>query len=255
MRAGVAIRVIYLFLLINTFFACTRQEPDINSGVGDYVILLHGLGRSSKSMAKLENRFRAEGFEVINLNYPSTEHDIAYLSRNYLKKVVDEDCRDSRKQVHFVTHSLGGIVVRHYLAESAPVNLGRLVMLGPPNGGSEVVDFLQGSGLGELLLGPAFCELGTAEESIPNSLGAPPCETGVIAGNRTINWINSIIIPGPDDGKVSLVRAGLPGMQDYLIVKRTHPMIMKADEVLDAAVNFIKEGGFKPVITPPSAVQ
>lgn len=140
---------------------------------------------------------------------------------------------------------MGGIIVRHYLSENNLPNLGRLVMLGPPNQGSEVVDFLKKSRVGEFVLGPAFNQLGTGRQSLPNNLGPAPCETGIIAGSRSINLINSMIIPGADDGKVSLKRARLRGMKDYLVVQRTHPLMMNSKEVQDQVLHFIKQGRFE----------
>lgn len=217
--------------------------PEI-PGTGDYVILLHGLGRSSSSMKPLGTFLSKKDYHVINIDYPSRDHPIEYLVDMHLKKTIDKRCIDSSKKIHFVTHSLGGIVTRVCLKKYPELNVGRVVMLGPPNRGSEVADFLTKYSLVRRLMGPALSQLKTDAKSLPNSLGPPPCETGVIAGNVSFNWINSLIIPGPDDGKVSVKRARLEGMKDFLLVKRSHIFIMKAPEVMRAVYSFLSRGKF-----------
>ncbi len=218
-------------------------KPEI-PGKGDYVILLHGLGRSSASMEPMAEFLNPKGFHVINIDYPSRDHTIEYLVDKHLKETIETTCTDSLKKIHFVTHSLGGIVVRYYLKENMSPRIGRVVMLAPPSRGSEVADFLSKISPVNSLMGPALSQLKTSADSIPNSLGPPPCETGVITGNVSFNWINSLIIPGPDDGKVSVKRARLTGMKEFLVVKRSHIFIMKAPEVHQAVYNFLTRGKF-----------
>lgn len=139
---------------------------------------------------------------------------------------------------------MGGIIVRFYLKKFSPRNIGRIVMISPPNGGSEVADFLMNNFFIRRILGPAIGQLGTGKNSVPNSIGAIKYDTGIITGSSSINWINSAIIPGKDDGKVSIKRARLRGMKDFLVVKRSHTFIMKAPEVMEAVYNFLTTGKF-----------
>ena len=187
----------------------------------EYVILLHGLCRTSRSMAPIEKAFFASGYRVLNVDYPSRTAAIEKLSDDAIGRAVADCQKDGGAKIHFVTHSLGGILVRSYLSRHSITNLGRVVMLGPPNQGSEVVDKLGVWWIFKKLNGPAGSELGTSGISTPNQLGPANFCAGVIAGDRSINWINSALIPGSDDGKVSVKRTKLEGMADHIVIHRS----------------------------------
>ena len=131
---------------------------------GDYVVLLHGLGRTAVSMSRLRSFLGKQGYQVINVTYPSTRFPIELLSDVWLHRLLENRIVDPKARVHFVTHSLGGIIVRHYLSKHSMENLGRVVMLAPPNHGSEIIDRLQASSFTRNLLGPTRLELGTGDE-------------------------------------------------------------------------------------------
>jgi triacylglycerol lipase len=210
----------------------------------EHVILLHGLCRSSSSMHKMQRALTAAGYQVWNIDYPSRTNTVAGLSETVLAPAI-RDCETAgATRIHFVGHSLGGILVRDYLVRHAVTNAGRVVMLGPPNQGSEIVDKLGSWWLFKKINGPAGCELGTAPDSAPNRIGPPSVSIGVIAGNRSINWINSFLIPGPDDGKVSVARTRLSGMADHLVLPTTHPFIMKNRSVIKQTIHFLRGGKF-----------
>ena len=139
---------------------------------------------------------------------------------------------------------MGGILVRYYLGLNKMPNLGRVVMLSPPNQGSEVVDKLKDFPLFKWLNGPAGQQLGTDKDSLPNSIGPPDYEVGIITGDRSINPILSLLIPGEDDGKVSVKNAKLKGMKDFLVVHKSHPFIMNDENVLKQVTFFIENGVF-----------
>lgn len=207
------------------------------------VVLLHGLGRSSTSMLVMKHRLEGEGFRVISENYASTEQEIKDLTR-WLAGVLDRCCPVEGGKTHFVTHSLGGIVLRQYLEDNEFLNLGRVVMLAPPNQGSEVADYLMDWKLFQSVSGPTGQQLGTGAESIPNSLRPVNFELGVIAGDFSyIPW-TSDLIPGPDDGLVGVDRARAAGMSDFLVVPRSHSFIMNSGEVASEVISFIRTGSF-----------
>jgi len=205
-------------------------------------ILLHGLARSSSSMKAVENRLTQEGYQVVNQGYESTEHPIAELAVTTVEKAL-ADCAE-QSSAHFVTHSMGGILVRQYAFQKGTQHIGRVVMLGPPNQGSETVDKLGDLWLFELINGPAGVELGTSPESVPNSLGPVEFELGVIAGTNSFNPLFSSWLEGEDDGKVSVARARVEGMSAFRTIPNTHTFMMNADVALDEIVSFLQHGVF-----------
>jgi hypothetical protein len=206
------------------------------------VILLHGLARTEKSLVKLENKLIDEGYHTINQGYPSTKHKIEKLAKDTISKALSK-CLDGEK-IHFVTHSMGGILVRQYLKENTIDNLGRVVMLGPPNKGSQVVDNLQNTPGFKFMNGPAGMQLGTGKMNVPDQLGPADFELGIIAGTRSINLILSTMLPNPDDGKVSVANTKLEGMSDHISLPVTHPFMMRNNEVMDQVIYFLKNGSF-----------
>ena len=218
-----------------------QDAPASESGV---VVVLHGLARSASSMSRLAGSLESAGYRVCNISYPSRKHSVEKLTNEFVAADVRTCTSRSAQPVHFVTHSLGGIVVRQ-LAVSAPdINIGRVVMLSPPNHGSEVVDKLGGLFLFQLINGPAGQQLGTGSLSLPRSLGAPTFDLGIITGKRSVNPILSVLIPGTDDGKVSLESARLVGMKDFLVVSSSHPFIMNNREAIAQTINFLRDGAF-----------
>ena len=208
----------------------------------EVVILLHGLIRTSASMEAMEDALLEEAYIVHNIDYPSRHFPIEQLAKDVREQI--EALTESDDTIHFVTHSMGGILVRTIQKETPLENIGRVVMLSPPNQGSELADSLGGLSLYNWINGPAGGQLGTDPDGYVNSLGPVDFELGVIAGDRSINWINSIIIPGKDDGKVSIERAKVEGMKDYKVIHATHPYIMKNNEAVTAAIQFLKSGSF-----------
>lgn len=234
---GLALMGIALFFLQTAPAAGESRE-------GEFVVLLHGLARSRDSMAKMAGRLSAEGYRVLNLDYPSTSKTIEAIADEYLPGAIDFCRLNGARRIHFVTHSMGGIVVRYYLARRHLPELGRVVMLSPPNGGSEVVDTFRENWFFQWLNGPAGQELGTGEESLPRRLGPVNFELGIITGDRSINWILSSIIPGEDDGKVSVKNARVEGMQAFLVIHASHPFIMKNREAIRQTLGFLATGKF-----------
>lgn len=222
----------------------TSVAAPTHTDANECVILVHGLVRSEASMAKMGAALSADGYRVVNLAYPSRTQPIEILATEYLGSAVDV-CRDQgHTKIHFVTHSMGGILVRYYLAHHPVDELGRVVMLGPPNRGSELVDRFRDVPGFQALNGPAGNQLGTDDDSLPRRLGPVNYPVGVIAGNRSVNLFLSLFIPGADDGKVSVERAGLDGMTDFLVVPYTHPMIMKRTRVIRQTRYFLRHGRF-----------
>ncbi len=196
-------------------------------------------------MWKASRYLEKEGYRVVNLGYPSTRKPIEELSKQYLPAAIAECQRKNPTKIHFLAHSLGGIVVRHYLQEHEIGNLGRFVMLSPPNNGSDLADTLKPLLLYQLTTGPAGQQIGTDAESVPRNLRPIEIETGVITGDRSNSPWFSPFIDGPDDGKVSIENAKLKEAADFLVLAKGHTFIMQSNEVLQQVVHFFTHGKFK----------
>jgi len=206
------------------------------------VVLIHGLARTSSSMNKMQTALNEAGYHTLNIDYPSRKHRVEVLAASVREQIAAET--EPSTTIHFVTHSMGGILVRQMQKETPLPNIGRVVMLSPPNQGSEVIDRIGSHTAVQKVNGPAGNQLGTHSDSFVSQLGPVDFEVGVITGDRSINWINSAMIPGKDDGKVSTESAKVEGMTDYKVVHVTHPMIMKRKVVIHETLHFLKIGTF-----------
>ena len=209
----------------------------------ELVVLLHGLGRTDRAMRPLAKRLEAAGYEVRALRYDSTGKPPEVLVADLDAELAR--CCAAAERIDFVTHSLGSILLRAELAEHPLPKLGRVVMLAPPNHGSELADWLRGSATLRALMGPTAIELGTDGASLPNRLPAASFEVGVIAGTDSLNPIGSQMIPGEDDGTVSVASARLEGMRDFLVLPVSHTMILRSSEAADQTLAFLRTGRFQ----------
>jgi pimeloyl-ACP methyl ester carboxylesterase len=212
---------------------------------GDYVVLLHGLGRSSLSMKRLDWSLAKQGYRIVNHTYPSRRWPIERVADDYLRELLTGGLTDQSVKVHFVTHSLGGILLRQYLSSYTLTNLGRVVMLAPPNEGSELADRLQSNFVYRWMLGPSFQQLGTDARSLPKRLGPVAFELGVIAGDRSLNPFFSRRLPHPNDSKVSVIGTQVVGMKDFLVIHSSHTWIMTRRETLRQTACFLANGCFE----------
>jgi triacylglycerol lipase len=206
------------------------------------VVLLHGLGRSDRAMRPLARRLAAEGFRVHNLRYHSLRRAPEELAAD-LDAMLAACCADAPR-VHFVTHSLGGVLLRAYLAEHRLANRGRVVMLAPPNGGSELGDLVARWRVLRAVFGPTGCQLGTAADSLPNRLPAADFELGVVAGTRSWNPLGSWLIRDADDGIVSVARTRLAGMADFITLPASHTAMPSSESAAAQAAYFLRHGRF-----------
>jgi len=236
--------ITFLLLLFPTVISFSSEVGSDSIVSRERVFFLHGLGRTSASMFLLKHRLEKQGYEVISNSYTSTDAGIDEHVM-WLDEQLSLCCHDDSTHLHFVTHSLGGIVLRVYLKNHEVANLGRVVMLAPPSQGSELADFLKNWEVYRMTAGPSGQEIGTDDDSVPKLLGPVDFELGVIAGMRSLNPFYSSIIPGPDDGKVSVERARVEGMSDFILVDHSHTFIMNASDVAAQVFAFLRRGAFE----------
>ncbi len=206
------------------------------------VVLLHGLARSATSMWLLELRLQDAGFFTVNESYPSTTTPLRELIET-VPPVSIVKCAD-RRPIHFVTHSMGGVIMRGYLAKHQVDGLGRLVLLAPPNKGSELVDTMKQIPGFDWVNGPAGVALSADIDSIPNTISDADAEYGVIAGDLSLNPLFSSFIPGDDDGKVSVESTKFEAMTDHITLPVSHTFIMNSTAVADQTIAFLLTGRF-----------
>lgn len=228
LSATVLVVVLVYGAIIMRYRSIINQSLVQNTG--EYVVLLHGLGRTSFSMQKIGIELAHQGYRVINIGYPSRSYRIQQLSDDYLEKELQERYTDKSAAINFVTHSMGGIIVREYLVHHTLEHLNRVVMLAPPNRGSALADKRSESKLMTMLLGPSLAELTTASTSFVNSLPEPDYALGIIAGEY--------------DEKVSIDNTRLGDAENMLIVPYEHTFIMRKKDVINAISNFLTQGTF-----------
>ena len=230
---------------MGTAAGASRRPAGQRAEPREGVVLLHGLARTSLSMARLGRYLRRQGYWVVNVGYPSRSHPIATLAQMAMVPALARLRRQGASRIHLVTHSMGGILARTFLATETVPELGRVVMLAPPNQGSELVDVLWRYGWFRRFFGPAAGQLSTAPDSLPNRLGPATFSLGVIIGDCSAGWPFASWFSGPNDGKVAVARAHLAGMDDLLVVPCGHAFVMNSSLVREQVVRFLTHGRFR----------
>lgn len=237
-----------MFWVMPVSVQATVEEQSQAVQARDCVVLLHGLGRNSGSMSRLAKAFEREGYLTSNRSYPSRAFPIEKLAFEAIPEGVNHCREQGAGTIHFVTHSMGGILLRYYLHQESIPELGHTVMLAPPNKGSEIVDEVGHIPFFKSILGPAGLQLSTRPDSIPNRLGPVDYSVGIIAGDRHSIFDSQFAqsIPGVDDGKVSIDSTKVEGMADFIVVPHSHTLIMKGDDVIVQTLQFVHAGSFYP---------
>ena len=213
-------------------------------GAHEGVILLHGLARTRRSMRSMAAFLGHYGYRVVNVGYPSCRYPIETLAQGAIPPAIAALRRQQAEPIHFVTHSMGAILLRAFLASEPLPGLGRTVMLCPPNQGSELVDYLSRFAWFRKLFGPAGCQLGTGPDQLPARLGPATFPVGILTGDRPSVGL-AHFFPGPSDGKVSVARAQLTGMGDFLVLPYGHSLIMRHRKVEEQVAAFLADGRFR----------
>lgn len=195
-------------------------------------------------MRPMAEALNQAGFTTANVDYPSQAGTIAELVPMSVDVGVKQ-CRDmGATQIHFVTHSLGGILLRYAHDTTPIVDIGRVVMLGPPNHGSEMIDIARDWPGAELVSGEAGLQLGTDANSVPSQLSPVDFQLGVVAGIGTINPLMSDMLPSPNDGKVSVASTVAMGMIDFIVIDASHHYMTEDETIIQNTVSFLQTGAF-----------
>lgn len=231
-------------LLLKILLTFVVSITCITTSATECVVTLHGMGRTSKSMNTLAKSLQKENYLVYNIDYPSRKKSIEELADTVVKQGLDYCEQHQAEKIYFVTHSLGGLLVRSYFSKHSTEKLTGVVMLGPPNKGSQVADNLQSWDMFKSINGPAGQQLSTSTESFVNQLPAANFDLGIIAGTKTFNPFLSLMLPNPDDGKVTLENTKVEGMKDFIALPVTHTFMMKNKKVIKQVLHFLKNGQF-----------
>ena len=209
----------------------------------ELVVLIHGVLNTTKRMAGLEKYLSDAGYEVYNVDYPSTKHSIRKLTE-IVSNLIEKKNPQQYEAVHFVGFSMGGLITRMLLNQHKFNNLGRVIFIGSPHLGSEVADFVVKIPLLAKFFGPALNEMTTDCSLIKKMLGEPHYQFATIAGNRSYDLLGMLLIKGPHDGRVSLRSSLLNGSQDRLILPFAHLEMLRKKGLWQEVLHYIKHGKF-----------
>ena len=218
--------------------------PASANATHDGVVLLHGISRTTRSFRKMQTALEGCGFPTLNQHYASRRKALEALAED-IHPSIQRFSDGIDGSVHFVGHSMGGLLARVYIARYRPKRLGRVVMLGTPNSGSEIADRLKDFGAYRAFFGPAGQQLGTQRDTAIEAL-FPPVDypVGVIAGDRSIYPITSAFLSKPHDGRVSIANTKLDGMTDHVVISTSHPWLARNSVAIKQTIAFLRGGKF-----------
>lgn len=208
----------------------------------EIVVLLHGIARTKRSMKALENAFIKDGYRVINIDYPSRKKPIQEIA-SIIYNELHPFSQETKGKLHFVAYSMGCLVVRELLAKYSFANIGNIVLLAPPNHGSEVADFLKDNFLFKSFYGPAGLQL-TTHFALQNPFPKIQHTFGVIAGNACIDPLSYLLLPSGNDGKVTIESTKLEGMRDHIVLPCSHTFIIYNKAAIEQTKYFLRHSQF-----------
>jgi pimeloyl-ACP methyl ester carboxylesterase len=232
-------------------FEAIQREQKLPPLEGRVVLVLHGLGRTRISNEDMVEYLRANSkFTVLSVGYASTQADLATHARS-LARVI-EHLGPKVEEINFVAHSLGNIVIRHYLADQTDAANGRrpdprikrIVMVGAPNNGARLAQIFGQNSFYDRILGQSGRAIARQWNDLHKHLATPQTEFGIIAGGERNESGYNPLLPGDDDFIVSVDETKLPGARDFIVVNGLHALLMNNPEVQQAALRFVEHGYF-----------
>lgn len=210
---------------------------------GDYVVLIPGLLSSFLSMSKINEAFKEAGFKTIYFRYSWLKYSPADIANQFLAKLIKTHCTDVKKKINFISHSTGGLILYQYLKHNKDLRFNRAVMIAPPFGGSELVNWFERY-FGWICrkLGPTYAAL--ALSNIHSAQPVSQIELGIIAGASSVNPLSYFLINGQNDGFVSIESTKMPGAKEHVVVPLSHYFLLLNGNVIAKTVSFIKQGCF-----------
>jgi pimeloyl-ACP methyl ester carboxylesterase len=207
-------------------------------------VLLHGIARSARSLRRMQAALETAGFATLNLDYRSRAKSLGALVAD-ISPAISEFASRIDGPMHFVAHSMGGLLARAYLAKYPRLRPGRVILLGPPNSGSEIADRFRHFAIYRAFFGPGGQQLITTPDAATRALlPVPDYPLGIIAGSRSVYPISSRFLPSPNDGRVSVASTRLDGMADHIVIPTAHPLLVRDARAIAQTVAFLRNGRF-----------
>jgi pimeloyl-ACP methyl ester carboxylesterase len=232
-------------------FESIKQQRKLLPLEGKVVLVLHGLGRTRVSNEDMVEFLRENSkYTVLSMGYASTRAEVAAHARS-LARVI-EHLGSGVTEINFVAHSLGNIVIRHYLADHTDLHNGRrpdlrikrIVMVGPPNNGARMAEMFGQNAVFERFVGRSGRAIARQWEDLKKNLAVPQTEFGVIAGGRGNDDGYNPLLPGDDDFVLGIDETKLKGARDFIVIKSMHAVLMSDTDVQTAALRFLEHGYF-----------
>ena len=227
-----------------------KREKELPPMTGKVVIAIHGLGRTRQSLSKLGDYVRKESdYTLIYMSYASTRFELASHAHS-LAKVIEH--LDGVEEINFVAHSLGNLVIRHYLADQTNEAEGktpdprirRIVMLAPPNNGARIAEQLSKVPFFGLIYAKSAKQLAADWKKLEEHLATPQSEFGIIAGGKLRESGRNPLLDGDDDLVVTVDETRLAGARDFVVAPVMHTFIMNDPAVQEYTLRFLREGHF-----------
>ncbi|MCC2646219.1 MAG: alpha/beta fold hydrolase [Rickettsiaceae bacterium] len=209
------------------------------------VVLLHGYGRSSKSMRSIESLLVSHNYKVINIDYPSRQFNLTDITHKKVKPLIVE-CLNKEEKIHFVGYSMGGVITKHFIETHQVPNLGNVVFIASPIKGSDISAKLSKNSFFRLIFGPAAADLSTESDFVKSLKEEIFYPLGIITASISHNPLTSLfLLPGPNDGTVTLASTRIKGIADHIIINANHNSIINLEETHKQVLSFLKNRSFK----------